>query len=174
MIYSIFSKLKIEKDDLRFFFPLGALSGVLMEITSFLPERVNRGLFSDVISDHLPWTTITSILIIQAIIVLFFHTITKPTLKKYVHDLVEHAAKKIGDFCSPAFSIMFGLSLACTLCALSTVSLKYLGYSFAFGAFSLMFIAFIFMSEFLKKAINSKAFERIHFNHEKLSHSLQI
>ena len=155
MIYNSFSKLKIEKSDLKFFFPLGALAGILMEITSFLPESVNRGVFSDIIGDHLPWATITSILLCQAVVVLFYHTINGPRLKTYLHDLVEHAAQKVKDFSSPAFSIMLGLSFACTLCSLFTLSEKYLEYSFAFGYFSVFFVIFIFASDFIKKGINS-------------------
>ena len=155
MIYKMFSILKVEKDDLRFFLPLGALAGILMEVTSLLPERVNRGFFSDIISDHLPWATIMLILIFQTIVVLFYHMIRRPRLKTYFHDLVEHASKKIKDFCSPAFSILLGVSIGCALYAFVTWNGDYLGYSIEFGYFSIFFIIIVFISEYLNRAINS-------------------
>ena len=154
MILEILSKLKIEKNDLRFFFPLAAISGVLMEASSWLPERVNRDYFSAIIYDHLPWTTIGTIFLLQALIVLFYHAIKSPKVKAYAHDAVEHISIKVKHFCSPAFSILLGLSLACTFWSIS--SLDYLEYSFGFGYFSLFFLIIPWMSGFLKEAINAQ------------------
>jgi hypothetical protein len=154
VILEVLEKLKIGKDDLRFFFPLAAASGVLMEAFSWLPERVNRDYFSAIIYDHLPWTTIGTIFLLQAIIVLFYHAIKYPKVKAYAHDVVEHISIKIEHFCSPAFSVLLGLSLACTFWSIS--SLDYLAYSLAFGYFSLFFLIIPWMSGFLKEAINSQ------------------
>lgn len=154
MILEVLSKLKIEKDDLRFFFPLAVVSGVLMEAFSWLPARVNRDYFSAIIYDHLPLTTIGTIFLLQALIVLFYHAIKFPRIKAYAHDVVEHISIKVEHFCSPAFSVLLGLSLACTFWSIS--SLDYLEYSFVFGYFSLFFLIIPRMSGFLKEAINAQ------------------
>lgn len=156
MILEAFATLKINKQDLQFFFPLAAVSGVLMEAFSWLPERVNRGLFANIIYDHIPLTSIGTIFFLQAIIVLLYHAIKCPRIQVYAHDIVEHISIKMEHFCSPAFSVLLGLSLACTIYSVINLSSDYLPYSLAFGYFSIFFLVLPWASSFLKRAINSQ------------------
>lgn len=160
-MFRFFEKLKIKKDDLRFFLPLGVLAGILMEVTSVLPERVHRNVFIDVVSDHFPWATIFSILVIQFLMMLFYQTLKRPLIKRYVHDFIEYAAVKTNDFCSPAFSVMLGLSISCVLCSVATLNKGYLFYALVFCIFSFFFIFCIYMSDLFKSVINKELTKNI-------------
>lgn len=153
MIFRFFSKLGVGKDDLRFFFPLATIAGILMESLSWLPERINRDYFSSIIYDHLPLNTIGTIFFIQIIFGLIYHSVKIKSLKIYIHDIVEHTSIKIGHFCSPAFSVLFGLSLACTVFSIISFDSKYLKYSYSFGSFSLCFLVISRFSYSLNKFI---------------------
>lgn len=154
MLVKGLSKLNIQENDINFFFPLAAIAGFLMQLSSVLPFRITRNYFSNIIFDHLPWSTIVSIFIVQVLIVLFYHSIKNEKRKQYAHDMVQHIAEKLVQFCSPAFSVMLGLSLATTCWALATLNSLYLNYSLGFALFSLFFIILPWFSNHIKTAVN--------------------
>jgi hypothetical protein len=146
----------IDYKDLKFFIPLGAISCVLMELTSFLPEIVNRGLFSNIINDHIPWSSIMLLFVIQALCVFFYHLIPNKKIQSYVNDMVTHFTFRLKMLCSPALSVFIGMAIGCLFFALFDD--KYFGYAKVFLFISIFFLLLPIMSismrDGLKKGIN--------------------
>ncbi|MGF1887199.1 hypothetical protein L4D13_13775 [Photobacterium profundum] len=99
-------------EDLKFFGVLGFLSGLLMEAASYLPDHINRGLFSTLIFDHIPFYTILCIFIVQFLCVISYQFVNIACVKDYLDNLVKHLSTKVEQFSSPAVSVMLGLSVS--------------------------------------------------------------
>jgi hypothetical protein len=132
---------------------MATLAGIMMQATSSLPAWINRGYFSDILFDHLPWTTIASIFLVQCIFVLFYHSIDEGRFKKYIREMVKYISDKLVQFCPPAFSVILGLSLASTIWSIISIDISYLRLSAIFGWFSVFFLVIPFLSDFLKKEL---------------------
>lgn len=146
----------IDWNDLRFFIPLGAISCVLMELTSFLPERIHRGLFSNIIYDHIPWSSIVLLFAIQILCVFSYHIIPNKKAQSYINDMVTHFTYRLKMLCSPAISVLIGMAIGCLIFALWDD--KYLTYVRVFLFTSFIFLLLLIMSTSmsggLKKGIN--------------------
>lgn len=125
-----------ELENAKFFIPLGAISGIAMELTSSLPERVNRDIFSSIIYDHLPWHTIAILCLTQIISTIIYPALPKGRVKKYIRELAFTFTSKLLQLSAPASFTIFGLAIACVLLGLVTLDKKYLSHATFFSLFS--------------------------------------
>jgi len=150
----ICSKLKlnllkiIEPNDLKFFVVIGLICGILMELSSLLPARVNRGIFSQMLSDHIPVATVMVLLIIQLLLIGIYHAVTWRAAKAYVNELSIHLNQKVKSFASPAFAILLGMAICCLL--IGFVQPSYIKYAKVFSTLAVYFVALSFISYILR------------------------
>lgn len=127
---------KSELKGARFFTPLGVVAGLAMEITSLLPDRVNRDTFSSMINDHLPWTTISILFLTQLVAATSYPLLPNGNVKQYVRGLVFSFTSKLLQLCAPATFVIFGLSIASALIGVFTLSIEHFGYAAFFASAS--------------------------------------
>ncbi|EGR2875536.1 hypothetical protein M2G63_21845 [Vibrio vulnificus] len=136
-------------EDLKFFGVLGFLSGLLMEAASYLPDHINRGLFSSLIFDHIPFYTILCIFIIQFLSVILYQFVNIACVKDYLDNLVKHLSTKVEQFSSPAVSVMLGLSVSTFLMSFCKGDL-YVQYVKVFLLYAALFFLITLVSSQLK------------------------
>ncbi|UJZ96333.1 hypothetical protein IHC87_17345 [Photobacterium damselae subsp. damselae] len=139
----------IHIEDLKFFGVLGFLCGFLIEVASYLPDHINRGLFSSLIFDHIPFYTIFCVFIVQFLSVILHQFIDIACVKDYLDNLVKYLSTKVGQFCSPAMWMMLGLSLSTFLISLYKGDL-YVHYAKGFLLDAVIFFFIILISSQLK------------------------
>jgi len=139
MLYRILvATFKSELYGARFFMPLGLIAGFAMELSSLLPDRINRNTFSSMINDHLPWTTISFLFLIQLTAAFSYPLLPSNNIKKYLRGLMFAFTKKLLQLCAPATFVIIGLTIASATIGILTLSTAYFHYSAFFALTSLL------------------------------------
>ncbi|RLU07864.1 hypothetical protein CS078_05715 [Pseudomonas prosekii] len=108
----VFSLQPLELDTAWFFVPLGFLSGLMIEIGSLLPERVQQHMMTDVIGDHIAIKTIAMLLMLQFTAVCALTRLPSGKRADYLGKLNTAFSTKIAQLCAPAAFVLAGVALA--------------------------------------------------------------
>lgn len=135
------------------------LSCLLLFFSQFeLPSQMDRGFISTLFFDHIPFNTISILLLSMVFILSMSVAIGK--IRGSCETLLKHLSNRISQFCSPAFFILIGNSLAIVIYSLCSQNIRYLGYASAFLVFALLI--------FLISKLSNELVDSIDSVHEKL------
>lgn len=109
------SNKNIKFNDIAFFIPFGLVCGVLLEAFTYLPYWANRGQFDKLLNDHLPLSSIFTLIIAQIIIIALYHLLGNRFFAKILRSFAHHLSVRISGFCPPIYSILIGMSLSTLL-----------------------------------------------------------
>ncbi|WP_139045605.1 hypothetical protein [Vibrio cidicii] len=130
------------------------LSFFLLLFSQFeLPSQMDRGFLTSLLFDHIPFNTISILLLSMVIILLVSAAFGK--IRGSSEKLLKHLSNRISQFCSPAFFILIGNSLALILFFLCSSNIGYLGYASAFSVFALLIFLISKLSNELVDSIES-------------------
>lgn len=151
----------LDKDDLTFFTAFGFLLSYAMWLFDGLnlPIHMKRGYLSELLFDHVPYTSITILLICMTFIELL-SVVISPRRGRLVKQNI-HISKRISQFSSPAFFIVIGFSIPVIIEGIRTENLLYFSQFFMFLSFALSVGLLSFLSRQI--ILNSK------WLHEKVS-----
>lgn len=130
------------RNEFKFFGVFGLISSLLMEVMTLLPNHINRGLFSALIGDHIPFYTLVSVFLVQFCSVILYQFISYPSIEKYLNELVKHLSVRIEQLSLPAISVILGMAMGALITSLFKGA-HYVNYAkfFALYALVLFFIA---------------------------------
>ncbi|EHH1283289.1 hypothetical protein QUN95_000534 [Vibrio parahaemolyticus] len=130
------------------------LSFLLLLFSQFkLPSQMDRGILTSLLFDHIPFNTI-SILLLSMVLILTI-SVALGKVKGSSKKLLNHLSNRISQFCSPAFFILMGNSVALTVFFLFSQNLGYLGYALAFSMFALLLVLISKLSSELVDSVDT-------------------
>ncbi|ENO1794268.1 MULTISPECIES: hypothetical protein [Vibrio] len=139
-------------NELRFFGVFGFISSLLMEVMALLPNHINRGLFSTLVGDHIPFYTLVSVFLVQFLGVVLYQFITCPSIEKYLDELVKHLSERIEQLSLPAISVILGMAFGSLFMSLFKGAL-YVNYAKFFALYALLFFFIALLSSQLRLGV---------------------
>jgi hypothetical protein len=158
-VIAFLDRLHIDIDDLKYFSIPSFFIAILMKLLSFIPFFYSAEYFSSLLLDHVVFTTIASLFILQSLILIFLKSSHPTKAKAFLKEFSQHITLKLPLFCSPAIAVFLGLIAASIPFAI--YNHDYFLFTFAFGGFVLFLLSITFLSNELNEIIKDEATARI-------------
>jgi|TARA_B100000749_G_C18442542_1_gene472866 hypothetical protein len=142
------SKFVLDKKDIGFFLPFGALISLMIWLLDgvSVPAQMDRGFWQDLFFDHIPFGTIGLLFVVSCLLDLMTVYLPKGRVGEFFKSQKEHIADRVWQLSSPAIFTIIGFSVPIFILYLVEDNFAYLGYVITFVSFSFAVWAMAFFA----------------------------
>ena len=105
------SKFVLDKKDIGFFLPFGALISLMIWLLDgvSVPAQMDRGFWQDLFFDHIPFGTIGLLFVVSCLLDLMTVYLPKGRVGEFFKSQKEHIADRVWQLSSPAIFTIIGI-----------------------------------------------------------------